>query len=83
MTHLIRASEYPDLYAVCMFVDGQWDVSTPASLEGQSFVYFAAEDDERASQGLSQVCALFDADEAPSRCPQGRSAPQLHCEHMA
>ncbi|MBR3325732.1 MAG: hypothetical protein IKG22_00205 [Atopobiaceae bacterium] len=65
MTHLILASEYPDLYAACMFVDGQWDVSTLANLEGQSFVYFAAEDDERASQGLSEVRALFDSDEAP------------------
>ncbi|MBR3313244.1 MAG: hypothetical protein IKG18_03810 [Atopobiaceae bacterium] len=65
MTHLILASEYPDLYAACMFVDGQWDISTLAGLEGQSFVYFAAEDDERASQGLSQVRALFDADGAP------------------
>lgn len=25
MTTLILASEYPDLYAACMFVDGQWD----------------------------------------------------------
>ena len=70
MTHLILASEYPDLYAACMFVDGQWDVSTLANLEGQSFVYFAAEDDERASQGLSQVRAMFDADEAPYAAAQ-------------
>ena len=25
MTTLILASEFPDLYAACMFVDGQWD----------------------------------------------------------
>ena len=38
MTTLILASEYPDLYAACMFVDGQWDVSTLAGLEDQTFV---------------------------------------------
>lgn len=27
MTTLILASEYPDLYAAYMFVDGQWDIS--------------------------------------------------------
>lgn len=48
MTTLILASEYPDLYAACMFVDGQWDASKLKGLEGQTFVYFAAEDDERS-----------------------------------
>ena len=62
MTTLILASEYPDLYAGCMFVDGQWDVSTLQGLEGQSFVYFAAEDDERAFAGMSEVRSMFDAD---------------------
>lgn len=65
MTTLILASEYPDLYAACMFVDGQWDVSTLKGLEGQRFVYFAAEDDERAFAGMSEVMAMFDADSAP------------------
>ena len=64
MTTLILASEYPDLYAGCMFVDGQWDVSTLAGLEGQRFVYFAAEDDEPAFTGMGEVMALFDADSA-------------------
>ena len=45
MTTLILASEYPDLYAVCMFADGQWDTKLLSNLEGQTFVYFAAEDD--------------------------------------
>lgn len=62
MTTLILASEYPDLYAACMFVDGQWDVSTLAGLEDQTFVYFAAEDDERAWAGAQEVMAMFDAD---------------------
>lgn len=64
MTTLILASEYPDLYAACMFVDGQWDVSTLSSLEEQTFVYFAAEDDVSAYNGLQEVMEMFDADGA-------------------
>lgn len=64
MTTLILASEYPDLYAACMFVDGQWDVSTLSSLERQAFVYFAAEDDVSAYSGLQEVMEMFDADGA-------------------
>lgn len=62
MTTLILASEYPDLYAACMFVDGQWDISTLSGLEGQTFVYFAAEDDTNAWNGAQEVMALFDQD---------------------
>ena len=62
MTTLILASEYPDLYAACMFVDGQWDVTTLSGLENQTFVYFAAEDDENAFNGMSEVMAMFDSD---------------------
>ena len=65
MTTLILASEYPDLYDACMFVDGQWDVSTLKGLENQRFVYFAAEDDERAFTGMGEVIAMFDTDSAP------------------
>lgn len=62
MTTLILASEYPDLYDACMFVDGQWDISTLAGLESQTFVYFAAEDDTNAWNGAQEVMAMFDAD---------------------
>ena len=65
MTTLILASEYPDLYAACMFVDGQWDVTALSGLEGQKFVYFAAEDDSPAFNGMSEVMAMFDADSVP------------------
>ncbi len=65
MTTLILASEYPDLYAGCMLVDGQWDVSTLKGLEGQRFVYFAAEDDTSAFNGMSEVEAMFEADSVP------------------
>lgn len=60
MTTLILASEYPDLYAACMFVDGQWDISTLTGLENQTFVYFAAEDDTNAWNGAQEVMSMFD-----------------------
>ncbi len=62
MTTLILASEYPDLYAACMFVDGQWDISTLKGLEDQTFVYFAAEDDTNAWNGAKEVMSMFDTD---------------------
>ncbi|MCR5772890.1 MAG: prolyl oligopeptidase family serine peptidase [Butyrivibrio sp.] len=62
MTTLILASEYPDLYAACMFVDGQWDISLLEGLEGQTFVYFAAEDDTNAWNGMQEVMSMFDED---------------------
>ncbi|MCR4843205.1 MAG: prolyl oligopeptidase family serine peptidase [Eubacterium sp.] len=62
MTTLILASEYPDLYTACMFVDGQWDISTLSGLEDQTFVYFAAEDDSNAWNGAQEVMAMFDKD---------------------
>lgn len=80
MTTLILASEYPDLYAACMFVDGQWDVSTLTGLEGERFVYFAAEDDARAWEGMQEVMGAFDADGAPYAYAQwdgGWAGPEL------
>lgn len=62
MTTLILASEYPDLYAACMFVDGQWDTELISNLEGQTFVYFAAEDDTNAWAGAQDLMARYDAD---------------------
>ncbi len=62
MTTMILASEYPDLYTACMFVDGQWDVSVLQALEDQTFVYFAAEDDTNAYAGMREVMAMFDED---------------------
>lgn len=61
MTTLILASDYPDLYTACMFVDGQWDIATLTGLENQTFVYFAAEDDTNAWNGAQEVMAMFDA----------------------
>ena len=62
MTTLILASEYPDLYAACMFVDGQWDISALSGLKDQTFVYFAAEDDTSAWSGAQEVMEMFDSD---------------------
>ena len=62
MTTLILASEYPDLYAACMFVDGQWDTELLSNLEGQTFVYFAAEDDASAWSGMQELMERFDED---------------------
>ncbi len=62
MTTLILASTYPDLYAACMFVDGQWDITTLTGLEDQTFVYFAAEDDTNAWNGAQEVMGMFDED---------------------
>lgn len=62
MTTLILASKYPDLYAACMFVDGQWDIDELKGLEEQTFVYFAAEDDTNAWNGAQEVISMFDDD---------------------
>ena len=70
MIALVLASEYPDLYAGCMFVDGQWDVNTLSGLENQTFVYFAAEDDERAWNGSQEVMSMFDKDSASYKYEQ-------------
>lgn len=64
MIHLILAAEHPDLYAACMLVDGQWDANELRCVEGQRFVYFAAEDDERAFTGMRALMRQFDADSA-------------------
>ncbi|MCR4611021.1 MAG: prolyl oligopeptidase family serine peptidase [Lachnospiraceae bacterium] len=61
MTTLILASKYPDLYAACMFVDGQWDISQLSGLQSQRFIYFAAEDDTNAWNGAQEVMKMFDS----------------------
>lgn len=61
MTTMLLASEYPDLYAACMLVDGQWDVQALEGLVNQPFIYFAAEDDQSAWSGAQEVMAMFDS----------------------
>ena len=70
MTTLILASAHPDLYAGCLFVDGRWDASSLKGLEGQHFVYFAAEDDERAFTGMGEVIAIAVGKPCPGKRPR-------------
>ena len=63
MTTMLLAAKYPDLYSACMLVDGQWDINELKGLESQKFVYFAAEDDDRAFSGLNEVADMFEQDQ--------------------
>ncbi len=62
MTALYLNGTYPDMFAASIFVDGQWSTDILAPLEDQNFFYFAAEGDDRASEGMANVMAMFDAD---------------------
>ncbi len=64
MTALYLNGTYPDLFAASIFVDGQWNTDILKPLEDKNFFYFAAEGDERASEGMNNVIAMFDADGA-------------------
>lgn len=55
MTMMLIASDNPDIFAACMFVEGQWDVSKLDALAGQKFFYFAAEGDDKAYQGMQDL----------------------------
>ncbi|MCD8122518.1 MAG: hypothetical protein LUE65_09850 [Clostridiales bacterium] len=62
MTALYLNGTYPDLFAASLYVDGQWSTDILSPLEEQTFFYFAAEGDERASTGMQNVIDMFDAD---------------------
>lgn len=62
MTSLYLNSKYPDLFAACMFVSGQWDISVLKGLETTKFFYITAGGDEKASGGQDEVKAMFDED---------------------
>lgn len=55
MTLMVLSAEYPDLFAAELFVSGQWDISTLGNLASQKFFYIAAEGDEKASAGQTDV----------------------------
>ena len=63
MTTMLLAAKYPDLYTAIMLVDGQWDINQLKGLESQKFIYFAAEDDDRAFKGLNEVSEMFEKDQ--------------------
>lgn len=62
MTSLYLNSKYPDMFAACMFVSGQWDISVLKGLETTKFFYITAGGDTKASGGQDEVKAMFDAD---------------------
>lgn len=62
MTSLYLNSKYPDLFAACMFVSGQWDINVLKPLEDSSFFYIVSAGDEKASGGQAEVISMFDAD---------------------
>lgn len=59
MTFLLLSSRYPDLFAAELFVSCQWDVSTLGNLANQKFFYIAAEGDEKASAGQTEVVNML------------------------
>lgn len=60
MTMMIIAAQNPDLFAACMFVDGQWDASTLKDLAGQKFFCFAAEGDDKAYEGMQELIPVLE-----------------------
>ncbi|MCD8083514.1 MAG: hypothetical protein LUE86_08450 [Clostridiales bacterium] len=62
MTALYLNGTYPDLFAASLYVDGQWSTDILSPLEEQTFFYFAAEGDEKASAGMQNVINMFDTD---------------------
>ena len=62
MTSLYLNSKYPDMFAACMFVSGQWEISALKGMETTKFFYIVAGGDEKASGGQNEVMAMFDSD---------------------
>ncbi len=61
MTIMYLAANYENLFAAEYFVDGQWDKNELQGLVSQTFVYFAAEGDDRASAGQAEVKKMLKA----------------------
>ena len=59
MTFLLLASKYQDLFAACLFVSGQWDISKLEGLRTQKFIYAASMGDDKASTGQAEVIKFF------------------------
>ena len=55
MTSLYLTANNPDLFAATLLVDGQWDISQIQGIKDRKFVYFAAEGDEKAYEGQTNV----------------------------
>lgn len=55
MVTMYLCAQYEDLYAACLFVDGQWNIEQLEGLKDRKFIYFAAEGDAKASAGMAEV----------------------------
>ena len=61
MTTLYLLSNYPNLLAAGLVVDGQWKLQELAGLVNATFTYFAAGGDEKAFTGQTEVKKYFDS----------------------
>ena len=61
MTTLYLLSNYPNLLAAGLVVDGQWNLPELAGLVNATFTYFAAGGDEKAFTGQTEVKKYFDS----------------------
>ena len=61
MNTMYLDAKYNDLYTACLFVDGQWDINEINALKDRRFIYFAAEGDVRASEGMAEVKEMLSA----------------------
>ncbi|MBD0843975.1 alpha/beta hydrolase-fold protein [Streptomyces sp. TRM68416] len=59
MTVMYLAAKYPTLFAAELFVSCQWDISVLDNLAKETFCYYAAAGDERASGGQTDVEAML------------------------
>ena len=55
MTFMLLHAKYPDLFAACIFVDGQWEYEELEGLRDRKFIYFAAEGDPKAYESMCEL----------------------------
>ena len=55
MTTMYLEAQFPDLFAACLIVDGQWDINDLMGLKDSKMFYFAAEGDDRAYAGMQEL----------------------------
>lgn len=61
MTTMYLEAQYPDLFAACLIVDGQWDPAELTGLTDSKMFYFAAEGDDRAYAGMQALQPVLEA----------------------
>ncbi|CDF99551.1 alpha/beta hydrolase-fold protein [Avibacterium paragallinarum] len=55
----------PQLFAASMFVGSQWNTAVLEPLKNTKFIYTVAEGDPKASKGMAELKALFEAKKIP------------------